>query len=378
MKTFCLLRHNSDRCGFVIPAAVVAMVVISLLALTGLYIAQNDARANIGISQSWKAFYAADAGTAEVFATWPDSIGRKLSPGDSLATGWRTLDDEAVYRTSVLRVDDGTTPPLFRIRTVGRPGPGLTAQRVIVAMATAGVDDVSAAQGGGNNDQAQLQFGPTTLSGRDTIPAGWEAACPSRLQDKPGVSWKSEDKVNIQPGVTVRGDPPVEIDPSIDNAFEWGGYTFDELAAMADHTIGTKAEDIQPRLTADGDCKTSDWRNWGAPEDPSSPCFSYLPIIYAPNGLDISKGPSVGQGILLVEKNFTIKDDFTFYGLIIAKDKADVLEDNVTLYGGIMVGQELTVKGSTIRYSQCPLVRTLEALGVVQRLAGRYWFQMSE
>ncbi len=247
-------------------------------------------------------------------------------------------------------------------------------------MAVVGVDvgDVPAVQGGGKGDEAQLNFGPTTVSGSDTIPAGWEPRCPGGFQDRPGLSWKSEDKVNIQPGVTVRGDPPVEIDPSIDNDFEWGGYTFDELAAMADHTIGAKADSIGPRLTAGGDCKTSDWRNWGAPEDPSSPCFSHLPIIYAPNGLDIENGPSVGQGILLVEKNLKIVGDFTFYGLIIAKEKADVLEDNVTLYGGIMVGQELTVKGSTIRYSQCPLVRTLEALGVVQRLAGRYWFQMSE
>ena len=57
-----------------------------------------------------------------------------------------------------------------------------------------------------------------------------------------------------------------------------------------------------------------------------------------------------------------------------------MLPDNVTIYGGIMVGQELTVKGSTVRYSQCALGRTLEELlvfeGDIQRLFGRYWFQM--
>ena len=104
-----------------------------------------------------------------------------------------------------------------------------------------------------------------------------------------------------------------------------------------------------------------------------------MPIIYAPDNLDITPGPSVGQGILLVEKGLKIDGDFTFYGLIMVKEKTDLLEDNVTIYGGIMVGQELQMKGSTVRYSQCALGRTLEELGIagrIQRLAGRYWFQI--
>ncbi len=381
-ETYHRLR-NPQRAGYALLAAIFSIIVVSLLALTGLYVARNDADANTGLHRGWKAFYAADAGTGEVLATWNDSIARALSPGDSFATGWRTLDNGAVYRTSVLRVDDGTSTTLLRLRTVGRADPGLTAQRTIVAMATVGpyVGDVASIQGGGNNDQAHLKLGlgPTLVSGRDTIPAGWEGACPGSLRNKPGLSWKDENKINIGPGSTVEGDPPVEIDPSIDNNFEWGGYSFDELAAMADHTIGTTALSVQPTLTEGGDCDTSDWSNWGAPEDPSSPCFSHMPIIYAPANLDILNGPSVGQGILLVEKGLKIEGDFTFYGLIMVKEKTDLLEDNVTIYGGIMVGQELQMLGSTVRYSQCALGRTLEELGIagrIQRLAGRYWFQI--
>jgi hypothetical protein len=113
-------RHTAPR-GFAIPAAVFVIVIVSLLALSGLYVARNNALANSGLRSSMKALYAADAGAMIEIARWDRAATRTLAPGDSLVHAWQELPDGGRYQTSILRVDDGldSYSALYRLRTIG-------------------------------------------------------------------------------------------------------------------------------------------------------------------------------------------------------------------------------------------------------------------
>ncbi len=387
-----MMRLLNDRytAGFAIPAAIFVIVVVSILALSGLYLAQNNLSANMGMRRSWKALNAADAGAKLVQATW-DTTYPSLSPGDSLDTGWRTLPDSSVFRTVVLRVDDGSGTGLaalrraYRLRTTGRPRASATAQRSIITALKA-ADPTSfccdgAVKGGGSGNQAQLKSG-STLSGLDTIPAAWGGLCSNPLDDRPGIAWKDSARVMTEPGTILQGDPPIVVDSTMDaqNMFEFGGYDYDDLVSVADITLSSPDFYGAGPVLSGGSCDTSVESNWGAPLDSSHPCFDHFPIIHAPGFLTI-KGPVIGQGILLVDKALTIDDDFEFYGIVIVKGPLQ-MKGYSEIYGGVIVGGELTMEsGDVSRYSQCAVSRAFQAiLGTsfagAQPLAGRHWFEV--
>ena len=132
-----------------------------------------------------------------------------------------------------------------------------------------------------------------------------------------------------------------------------------------------------------GVCDTSVNTNWGAPEDPSHPCFDYYPIIYAPGGVLVGSSDA-GQGILVcctegVHVNFN--GGSSFYGLVMSKEWIE-LENGSSIYGAALsTGNDNEIHGgSSAFYSSCALERASVANGLgggsfdVLRLIGsRAW-----
>jgi hypothetical protein len=177
MKAVELIDRARRHDGFAIPAAVFVIVVLTLVAIAGLYIAQSNATANTGIRLSLRALYAADAGANQVIGTWGSSRYRLLNPGDSITTEWRTLPDGSQYQTTVLRVDDGR---VYRLQTIGRPGRAGTAQRVIVTMVNVDVG-VSTCCDAAMKTQGALNVmgvgAGVKVSGIDIPPTTWSGLC---------------------------------------------------------------------------------------------------------------------------------------------------------------------------------------------------------
>ena len=119
------------------------------------------------------------------------------------------------------------------------------------------------------------------------------------------------------------------------------------------------------------------WENWGAPEDPSSPCSDYFPVIHRPGPLTLTTGTGGGQGILLVDGELTIEGNFHFYGLVIVKGEIQ-MKGNVQITGAVIAGAQLQSEpGDLIRYSQCAVALVLEAAGEeAAPLRSRGWLQM--
>ena len=248
--------------GFAIAAAVFVIVIVSLLALAGLYVTRSDALANSGLRSSLKAMYAADAGATLLLTEWNRSAFRTLDPGDSLQSGWRDLPDGSRYRTSVLRVDDGLDPysMIYRLRTVGRPGPGVTAQRVIMTLVKVDRTDGLCCDAA-IKLQGRLRIQGTgsgvKLSGLDETPAGWGGTCTGLPADVAGVRMQDENDLMINGRPILEGSPPVLEDPAIvpDDFTQFGDVSYWDLARMADKRLngGQIFTNIEP-VVSDGAC----------------------------------------------------------------------------------------------------------------------------
>jgi hypothetical protein len=391
MKAVDVIHRTRRHNGFAIPAAVFVIVILTVLAISGLYVAQNNATANTGIRNSLKALYAADAGATQVIGTWDRAEFLQLDPGDSVVTEWRTLPGGSQYRTSVLRVDDDVSgsETLFRLRTVGRPEQGRTAQRVLVNMVRVVRADVMCCDAAVKL-QGQLRIQGTgagvKVSGVDIPPPLWGASCPPNRTDIPAVLMQDTSALGITGQPVLEGVPPVDEDPTIvtDDFMQFGEVNYADLTRMADkHLVGDQTIDlVQPRV-ADGQCVESDPMNWGDPRNPASPCSNYMPVIHAAGNVHISGG-AYGQGILLVDGNLIVSGSFEFYGIVLVQGEADFrgttdLNGALLVRNGVSAGEQSALRGgTTLQYSSCSSVRALQQALVAEPLAGRSWFEALE
>ncbi len=156
------------------------------------------------------------------------------------------------------------------------------------------------------------------------------------------------------------------VDPTINstNLWEFNGTSYDDLAAMADITLGSFNGTPGPSVSG-GACNISDPTNWGAPEGGSShPCWDYFPIIHI-TGNGNMKGGS-GQGILLIDGDADWDGgDFTFYGIVMIKGKMGEWDDGPGAYGAVIAHKMDRIRdGSFAHYSSCAVDRMLEGLGL--------------
>ncbi len=374
--------------GFAIPAAVFVIVIVSLLALGGLYVAQSNAAASNGTRLSLKAFYAANAGAEQVLATWKRRAYLTMAPGDSLDTNWQSLRGGAEYRTSVLRVDDGTDVDyaVYRLRTVGRPGPGRTAQRVLMTMVDAKRATAACCESA-MKLQGQLRIqgtgGTVKVSGLDVPPPGWGGFCPAPSSDLAGIDMADLSELQINGLPVLEGTPPILEDPSIDedDFSMFGDISYDQLADIADKRfLGNQTiPNISP-ATSGGECRTAVETNWGDPVAPGNPCSGYLPIVHINGDLRLT-GSGVGQGILLVDGNLEVSGIFQYNGIVIVKGDLD-LNGTTQINGGLLVQNgdgtyRSVLRGdTTLQYSSCAISRSVATAVVTRPLAGRYWFEV--
>ncbi len=95
-----------SRRGFVLPTVILAITVMSLIAVAALTTATDERRASRATRESTLAMYAAEAGLRQTYGAWPAAV-KNLTPGDSLDLGWQSLPNRAAYRAVIHRLDKG-------------------------------------------------------------------------------------------------------------------------------------------------------------------------------------------------------------------------------------------------------------------------------
>ncbi|MBW8838429.1 MAG: hypothetical protein JF602_01025 [Gemmatimonadetes bacterium] len=89
-----------------------------------------------------------------------------------------------------------------------------------------------------------------------------------------------------------------------------------------------------------------------------------------------------GQGILLIDGDFTKAGNFSFYGVVIARGTIKSTGNNNGVYGAEMAasideGDAVTLAGSTsIQYSSCAVQQALSASSSLVSTKGRAWVNL--
>ena len=226
--------------------------------------------------------------------------------------------------------------------------------------------------------------GNSEVSGFDQTPSAWSSGgvdCPP-IADVAGVHFNGQ--LTQQGSSVITGSPQSNQDNSLTASNMLGGSTFDQLKAMKTLTLTGNVSGLGPVTTGTpARCDTSVQSNWGAPEDKTSACFSYFPIIYNYGDLSIS-GTGAGQGILLVEGNLNVQGRVDFYGPVIVTGGVNIRgtgSDDVKFYGGVMA-QDVTLDdtkltgNAQVNYSSCAIRRALQGSATPIPLTERSWVQL--
>jgi type II secretory pathway pseudopilin PulG len=132
---------RNARRGFVLPAVIFSVAVMSIIVSVALSTASDERRASRATRESMLATYAAEAGLRKTLGSLPDSAMAAnvaaLNSGDSLDLGWQTMPNKAAYRAVINRTDNGGTNQ-YMVVVQGRRTEPFGGQSTIVAQVARG------------------------------------------------------------------------------------------------------------------------------------------------------------------------------------------------------------------------------------------------
>ncbi len=376
-----------DERGIALAIAVFALVVIGALVAGTFFAGRLEQRTGLNTMFAEQSFELAEAGATDVLANWSPGMFNPLPPGSDTTLPPVLLAPFQAYVPTVTRL----TPNLFFVRATGQrldADGSVLAERTVGMLARVGIPAVSPGAAFVTATGSQF-FSQAVASGIDVDPVGWAGECPGAVDTLPAVRSAASviDSTDCGGVSCLVGAPPppalpiLSPDSTVTSAMflDFGGVSFDELAAMADKVVGASAVP-SPSLDGTGACDRADPLNWGEPLTGLGfdECFDYFPIIYAPGDFQLSDGR--GQGILLVRGDFSVRGTAGFYGLIVTLGRFEA-EVSPSLYGAVLAQGDSLIRSHTgvtalIQYSSCALTRALRQAGIARPLAERPWAQV--
>ncbi len=374
-------RMDARRPGFVLPVAILALVIVAALITGGVMIGGQESQIAASTKYSTEAFLAAERGIAEAI-------------GGLSASAYRGLAQGAVWETSGSGQSGGVnTRYTLRIRSLGSDlyfvestgrvlGGGQSAGAahrtgIMVRPVAASLNLRAAIETLGSVTVSGTGF----VSGDDHIPTDWTGC--TLEESVPGIV--SSDVSGTQGAGDVDGNPPIEQDTTLtaDNFMVFGDLTYDGLAALADIAVGAGVLDPGPSYNADGSCDTSDPDNWG---HATGACSDWFPVIHVQGG-GTAQFHGTGQGILLVDGDFVAQGGARFNGIVIVRGNLLVGGGNGGVTGGILVYNDGNITGNYMingngiaLYSSCAINRSIQNANALSRIipiAERSWMDLS-
>lgn len=380
---------RSNR-GFVLPAAVFALILVGVLVTGGFYLARQETRIGVASERSAEAFYLAENGALETMSAWDMATFGAL-PQWGTATVGDTVD-RGIWSVNVTRMSSR----LYFLLSTGSSTAGEAAygaaQRmlgVVARLRTANLDPRAALT---TLDDLKIG-GSAAIDGHDANPSAWAGFCDPEGAGKPGVMIDDLDNINyVGNKYDIDGVPPTAEDPTLttEDLLTFGDMTWEELVSLASKVYPSGASTITQlapdSLSVGGnwECNGSVQNNWGDPLDPSGACGTYFPIIYAQGDLKIAASDA-GQGILLVEGDLEVSGGHQFYGPVIIKGYLKTTGTGGHFNGGVIAANvELdlnTVLGNAlVQFSSCAIERAVlnnSDLTRVRPLPRRSWVDLS-
>src|SRR6266571_801724 len=191
----------------------------------------------------------------------------------------------------------------------------------------------------------------------------------------------------VNGSVTVNGNPPVLTTSAAGDSntyFNYGNTNYQSLAAAANLTYpgSTVLNGVLP-IAVGAVCQASaNPANWGDPNraTPAGACETYFPTIHVLGDLRVTTGS--GQGVLLVDGDFTVAGNFAFTGVVIARGGLKMTGTGNKITGAVMaasvdVTDNVALAGNTsLQYSSCALLASLSASAYPKQAMQRAWVDM--
>jgi hypothetical protein len=379
MRQSLLPRH---RDGFVLPVALMAMIVIGAIVTGGFYVASQEHTVSVSTDQAARALDMAEYGLDEAMATLRGrdvlrhAVGTPVvfNPVDVM-NGSSVLGD---YRIGILPLVNET---LYLVHSEGRAGNGANpATRRVSSLMR-----LSSSQS--TYTRAALvvygefkRAGNSTVNGNDVC--GMDA-------NAPGVLARDTSVVTEQGNAgEITGDPPKEqrADMTTDSLSTFGDLGLQEMIDMADirYPNAVAPSNMEPSTDTYGRCETSNPNNWGQPDHDATThedCKDYYPIIHSAGNLSLQTG--VGQGILIVEGDLSIQGNFQFFGVVIVTGSLTMqgtgqgtgkISGTVIVQGEGIVDTESTTAGNAmIEYDSCNVRDAFMHAPRIRPLFARSW-----
>jgi len=228
--------------------------------------------------------------------------------------------------------------------------------------------------------------GNVSVNGNDAAPAGW-ATCGPTGQNMPGAAISPTTTATVNGSVTLNGNPPVLTTPAAGDTntyFNYGNTNYQSLAAAASLTYpgGTLLTGVGPIAVGTVCQASANPANWGDPNraTPAGACESYFPTIHVLGDLKVTTGR--GQGVLLVDGDFTVAGNFAFTGVVIARGGLKMSGTGNKITGAVMaasvqVDDDVSLSGNTsLQYSSCALTAALSSSAYPKQAMQRAWVDM--
>ena len=333
------------------------MVLIGILAASGLYLATQDRRAGENAALSERALAAAEFALGDVVEGWDGERAAALPVGSA----WhrRVAVAGAQAEAQVTRL----APRTFWAVAQGRVSRGRSWSRRrvngVLRIAVPAVDV----------DAAVTSAGPVHLATGASVVGLAGPPCDSgeTSAEAAGLAVPAHGDALGDLGA-VSGDPAVLAGESAAGLLASGSPAHDWIARRATVILERASVPRPSRPSASADaCDWPDPANWGEPRAGDvAGCEAYRRIVHARGDLRL-EGAHRGQGILLVDGDLAIPGRLEYRGLVAVGGRLDAAGElrveGAVLIGGTGPSSSWLGEGSVVRYSRCEIDRSLTAAG---------------
>lgn len=358
------------RDGFALPAALLAIVVVGALVTGGLYASMEEDRSSGNVEYGNHALMAAERGLQDLLGTktrlyFQDTVGI-VGTADTL--GPVSVDVNGVSARYTLYVQR-LHSRLFKVESEGEVLSGgryAGSKRRVAEMFR--IQWSYYPKDRAYTTQAPVRLrGQSMIDGTDMIPTGWTGC--STVGVQAAVVTNDATTIDVPPSgpnTGLYGSPEYREDATMDSTSfaQHGDLDVEELKTLANHVISPGTYSGMAPSTTGGVCNVSDPMNWGDPDNTLGACHYYWPILYVPGDLHITTGR--GQGILIVDGNFSISGNVEFkgivfvYGNITATGTGNKVAGSINLLGNGTSELGVTGAGNTqVQLSSCAIERAL-------------------
>jgi len=369
-----------SRVGMALPMVLGAITLIGTLIAGVMYLATQDFRIGANSLNEARAEEAAELGLNRLTTDWDLTKNLSMVAGDTLRKTY-TDPSGATVNVFVTRLNGPYFWAVSEAQTRGNSLQYGADRRFgsLFRINTPSVNILGAVTAAGNVKVS----GNVTLNGNDVTPSGW-TNCPT-LVNMPGSVITPTATVQVNGSVMVTGNPPSTTSAAAADTntyFKYGNQTYTSLANAANITLPSGNYSGMAPLVASGTCQTGGTMNWGDPvrHTPATACESYFPIIHVTGDLKVTGGS--GQGVLLIDGDFTKAGNFTWSGLVIARGTVRSSGNGNAVTGAEMaaavdLGDAVTLSGNvTVQYSSCTIANALAGSSSLMRTKGRAWVNL--